>query len=98
VSLAERGYGALKGQMVKKAALSRVFGFEIMPAPFVVAHLQVGLVLQQLGVTLDAEHERAGVYLTNALTGWATRQSFHFFLLGGGPALATLLPFQWSNI
>jgi hypothetical protein len=22
-------------------------------------------------ITLDAEHERAGVYLTNALTGWA---------------------------
>jgi len=69
-SLAECGYGALKGQMVKQAALSRVFGFEIMPAPFVVAHLQAGLVLQELGVTLDAEHERAGVYLTNALTGW----------------------------
>jgi hypothetical protein len=69
-SLADQGYGALKGQMVKKAALTRVFGFEIMPAPFVVAHLQVGLVLQELGVTLEAEQERAGVYLTNALTGW----------------------------
>lgn len=69
-SLARRGYGALKGQMVKQAALTRVFGFEIMPAPFVVAHLQVGLVLRELGVALDAEHERAGVYLTNALTGW----------------------------
>jgi SAM-dependent methyltransferase len=69
-SLAERGYGALKGQMVKKAALTRVFGFEIMPAPFVVAHLQVGLVLQELGAALDAGHERAGIYLTNALTGW----------------------------
>jgi predicted helicase len=69
-SLAEHCYGALKGQMVKQAALTRVFGFEIMPAPFVVAHLQVGLVLRELGITLDAEHERAGVYLTNALTGW----------------------------
>ena len=35
---------------VKKAALSRVLGFEIMPAPFVVAHLQVGMQLQRLGV------------------------------------------------
>ncbi|MGP0059669.1 MAG: type ISP restriction/modification enzyme [Beijerinckiaceae bacterium] len=69
-SLSAKGYGALKGQMVKKAALSRVFGFEIMPAPFVVAHLKVGLALKELGATLDAEHERAGVYLTNALTGW----------------------------
>lgn len=69
-TLSERGFGALKGQFVKKAALSRVFGFEIMPAPFVIAHLKVGLVLQELGATLDADHERAGVFLTNALTGW----------------------------
>ncbi len=69
-SLEAKGLGALKGQMVKKAALSRVFGFEIMPAPFVVAHLQVGLALQAMGATLDGETERPGVYLTNALTGW----------------------------
>ena len=69
-SLTERGYGALKGQMVKKAALERIFGFEIMPAPFVVAHLQVGLVLHALGSSLNADHERASVFLTNALTGW----------------------------
>lgn len=69
-TLKDRGYGAMRGQMVKKAALERVFGFEIMPAPFVVAHLQIGLVLQSMGCGLDASHERAGVYLTNALTGW----------------------------
>jgi hypothetical protein len=69
-SLTDRGFGALKGQMVKKAALSRIFGFEILPAPFVVAHLQVGLVLQGLDAALDTVHERAGVFLTNALTGW----------------------------
>jgi SAM-dependent methyltransferase len=69
-NLAERGFGALKGQMVKKAATTRVFGFEILPAPFVVAHLKIGLVLQSLGATLQAGHDRVGVYLTNALTGW----------------------------
>ena len=37
--LAESGLGALKAQMVKKAATTRVFGFEILSAPFVVAHL-----------------------------------------------------------
>ena len=37
-----RGLGALAGARVKQAATQRVFGFEIMPAPFVVAHLQVG--------------------------------------------------------
>ena len=51
--------------------MERVFGFEIMPAPFVVAHLQVGLTLQDLDAPLtDDGNERAGVFLTNALTGW----------------------------
>ena len=56
---------------MKQAATTRVFGFEIMPAPFVVAHLQVGLTLRAMGAPLTEEgDERAGVYLTNALTGW----------------------------
>jgi very-short-patch-repair endonuclease len=68
-TLRARGEDALLAQDVKHAALSRVFGFELLPAPFVVAHLQIGLLLQQLGAPLE-EHERVGVYLTNALTGW----------------------------
>ena len=69
-NLEGRGLGALAGARVKQAALDRVFGFEIMPAPFVVAHLQVGLTMQDLDATLDDETERAQVFLTNALTGW----------------------------
>ena len=69
-----RGLGALVGASVKQAAMERVFGFEIMPAPFVVAHLQVGLTMQDLDAPLaDDGTERAGVYLTNALTGWEPR-------------------------
>ena len=65
------GLGALVGSHVKRAATERVFGFEIMPAPFVVAHLQVGLTMQDLGAPLaENETERAGIFLTNALTGW----------------------------
>ena len=65
------GLGALVGSEVKKAATERVFGFEIMPAPFVVAHLQVGLTMQDLDAPLaEDETERAGIFLTNALTGW----------------------------
>ena len=56
---------------MKQAATKRVFGFEIMPAPFVVAHLQVGLTMQSLDAPLAEDgSERAGVFLTNALTGW----------------------------
>ena len=65
------GLGALIGSRVKQAATERVFGFEIMPAPFVVAHLQVGLTMQDLDAPLsENETERAGIFLTNALTGW----------------------------
>ena len=73
-NLAHRGLGALVGARVKQAAVGRVFGFEIMPAPFVVAHLQIGLTLQDLDAPLaDDGTERAGVFLTNALTGWEPR-------------------------
>jgi hypothetical protein len=68
-TLEEKGLGALAGSQLKEAAKNRVFGFEILTAPFVVAHLQLGLLLQNLGVPLLPE-ERVGVYLTNALTGW----------------------------
>ncbi len=75
-NLEGQGLGALTGARVKQAATGRVFGFEIMPAPFVVAHLQVGLTMQELDAPLaDDETERAGVYLTNALTGWEPRTS-----------------------
>ena len=67
----EKGEGALAELAAKEAAQERVFGFEIMPAPFVVAHLQIGLLLQNLGVPLDDQKdERAGIFLTNSLTGW----------------------------
>ena len=73
-NLSGRGLGALAGARVKQAAVGRVFGFEIMPAPFVVAHLQVGLTLQNLDAPLaDDGTERAGIFLTNALTGWEPR-------------------------
>ncbi|MBN1807111.1 MAG: N-6 DNA methylase [Sedimentisphaerales bacterium] len=69
--LKSKGGDALLAQQLKKAAMERVFGFEILPAPFVIAHLQLGLMLKNLNAPLsDAKNERVGVYLTNALTGW----------------------------
>ncbi len=70
-TLKAKGDSALLGHDVKRAATGRVFGFEIMPAPYVIAHWQVGTLLQSLGAPFDDERdERAGIYLTNALTGW----------------------------
>lgn len=68
-TLEENGAGSLAAAGVKKALTTRVFGFEILPAPYVVAHLQLGVLLKSLGSGL-AHKERTGVYLTNALTGW----------------------------
>ncbi len=73
-NLQGQGLGALAGARLKQAATERVFGFEIMPAPFVVAHLQVGLTMQDLDAPLaEDDTERVGVFLTNALTGWEPR-------------------------
>lgn len=69
--LQAQGMDALAAHKLKQAAKERLFGFELLPAPYVVAHLQIGLLLRHLGVPLQEDSdERAGVYLTNALTGW----------------------------
>lgn len=54
---------------LRTAATERLIGFEILTAPFVVAHLQIGLYLREKRVPLG-EEQRAAVFLTNALTGW----------------------------
>ena len=70
-TLHDKGGDALIANDLKKAAMSRVFGFEILPAPFVISHLQIGLALDRFGAPFAEDgNERAGVYLTNALTGW----------------------------
>jgi hypothetical protein len=72
-TLKAKGGDALVASDLKKAAITRVFGFEILPAPFVVSHLQLGLMLHNLGAPLSGrggQQERVGVYLTNSLTGW----------------------------
>lgn len=60
---------ALVGADLRRAAVTRIFGFEIMPAPFVIAHLQIAQLLEDAHASLAAT-QRAQVFLTNALTGW----------------------------
>jgi len=74
-TLRERGEDALIGEDLKTAAQHRVFGFELLSAPFVIAHWQVGNLLAEVGAPLNAmAGERPAVYLTNALTGWEPPQ------------------------
>ena len=60
---------ALVPAALRTAALTRVFGFEIMPAPFVIAHMEIARLLEDAGAPVG-ESQRAGIFLTNALTGW----------------------------
>ncbi len=68
-TLEEKGIGDLAAARLKEAATTRIIGFEIMTAPLVIAHWQVGETLRRAGAPLQ-QGERAAVYLTNALTGW----------------------------
>lgn len=66
-TLKDRGMGDLVAEELKKAATTRVVGFEIMTAPFVISHWQIA---ERLHDAPLQPGERASVYLTNALTGW----------------------------
>jgi len=65
----EKGEGGQATMLTRQALLSRVIGFEILTAPFVIAHLQLGRLLADQGAALS-DKERLPIYLTNALTGW----------------------------
>ena len=53
---------------VPKYLLPRIFGFELMAAPYAVAHLKLGLELAETGYDFKSD-KRLGVYLTNTLEG-----------------------------
>jgi hypothetical protein len=67
--LQSEGAGAALPSRLLAAFRDRILGFEILTAPFVVAQLQLYLMLSDLGVEPDEAH-RPAIFLTNALTGW----------------------------
>lgn len=67
--LESEGAEALMGQVLLDAATRRLLGFEILTAPFVIAQLQMFLILSELGARPTTTH-RPAVFLTNALAGW----------------------------
>lgn len=60
---------ALAAMRTKRAVSSRLFAFELLPAPFIIAHLQMARLLTGFGAALT-DSERAKIFLTNALIGW----------------------------
>jgi predicted helicase len=51
---------------VSQSLLPRVFGFELLIAPYAVAHMKIGVMLKETGYTFNA-HERLNIFLTNTL-------------------------------
>lgn len=67
--LQEEGDDALLATRLLQAVSRRIIGFEILTAPFVVAQLQLYVLLAELGAA-PSPADRPAVFLTNALTGW----------------------------
>jgi len=71
-SVIEHIYEGFKNQKgmwsgyVSQHLLPRLFGFELLMAPYTVAHMKLGLQLQDLGYDFSSD-ERLRIYLTNTL-------------------------------
>ena len=83
-----QGHGEKKSQTlwneyVPKHLLPRLHGYELLMAPYAIAHLKIGLKLFETGYGFESD-ERARVYLTNALEPEEDEQLMLDFL----PALA----------
>lgn len=59
-------------EYVPKHLLPRLYGYELMMAPYAIAHMKIGLKLAETGYRFGTE-ERARIYLTNALEPWVTQ-------------------------
>jgi len=64
--VAAQGMAGAWPMYVRERLLPRIFGFELMMAPYTVAHLKLALQLQEQGFEFQ-QNERLHVYLTNTL-------------------------------
>ena len=60
------GQEGMWNDYVAGTLLKRIFGFELLMAPYAVAHLKLGLLLQGTGYQFQTD-QRLGIYLTNTL-------------------------------
>ena len=61
-----KGQGGAWDLYVREHLLPRLFGFELLMAPYTMAHMKLGLQLSELGYEFESD-ERLNVYLTNTL-------------------------------
>jgi predicted helicase len=79
----EKKIEALWNEYVPKHLLPRLHGYELLMAPYAIAHLKIGLKLYETGYRFGSD-ERARIYLTNALEPASDKQLSLDYL----PALA----------
>jgi predicted helicase len=83
------GYNELEiktlwNEYVSKRLLTRLYGFELMMAPYAIAHMKIGLKLAETGYKFLID-ERARIFLTNSLE---EPQDFSNYFEQMAPALA----------
>ena len=76
-TLTAQGQQGAWASYVAEKLLPRLFGFEILMAPYTVAHLKLGVELKELGYDFASE-ERLGIYLTNSLEQIGKESQLHF--------------------
>ena len=85
-------YATFKGQegrwpsYVERDLIPRLYGFELMMAPYTIAHLKLGLTLEETGV--KEFKQRLGVYLTNTLEEGVNRTPDLFTSVGLAEAVS----------
>ena len=65
-AIVSQGQKGMWNDYVADKLLPRLFGFELLMAPYAVAHLKLGLLLQETGYQFKRDR-RLGIYLTNTL-------------------------------
>jgi hypothetical protein len=65
-TIVEKGQAGAWKSYVSQHLIPRLFGFELLMAPYAVAHLKLSILLKELGYKLSQD-ERLNIFLTNAL-------------------------------
>ncbi len=81
-----QGQEGLWPSFVEKELIPRLHGFELMMAPYTIAHLKLAMTLKETGV--EKFHKRLGVYLTNTLEEGVKEDEGLFSSLGLAQAIS----------
>ncbi|MBM3235898.1 N-6 DNA methylase [Candidatus Poribacteria bacterium] len=65
-TIVEKGQAGAWKSYVSQHLIPRLFGFELLMAPYAVAHLKLSILLKELGYKLSQD-ERLNIFMTNAL-------------------------------